>query len=113
MNSKFPKNGFRDRKIGFIFQEIIFIPVVKYKTFRDKKYDETDFERLQEYAVSPFDMIEIGDPFIESKDGYLATSNNRDSTNYNDKKSVQQSSSVVVVVIVLLLLSVVVHDEET
>jgi hypothetical protein len=70
------------------WQDIIFVPIVKYKTLPNKKFDESDYLRLKGYAVKPIDIKEIKDPFIESNDGYLANINVKDIKNFNDKKSI-------------------------
>lgn len=70
------------------FQQVIFVPIAKYKALNNRHYDITDFERLKSLALSPLDMKQINDPFIESEKGYLANSNVKDSNNYRDILSI-------------------------
>jgi hypothetical protein len=81
----YPKYGYNDS--SFV-QIIIFIPISIYKTYKDKKFDDTDFEYLQNFAINPQEMTSIGDPFLEANDGYLSVTNSTLKKNCNDTKSI-------------------------
>ena len=82
---KFSAFGYRQDSL---FVQTIFVPVITYKLLQNKKFDDSDFEYLQNYAVNPKEIMDLDNPLIESNEGYLSTINTTLKQNCNEQKSI-------------------------